>query len=71
MKKASTTSPSPVSLGALQSKAEASTALLKSAKAKLEAAEAAFAVAEHDHAVAMRALADGIKSVSQTCRPQV
>lgn len=71
MKKPSSQSPSPVSLGALQSRAEASTALLKSAKAKLEAAEAAFAVAEHDHAVAMRALADGIKSITQSCRPQV
>lgn len=60
-----------VSLGALQSRAEAATSLLKSAKAKLEAAEAAFAVAEHDHAVAMRALNDGIKSVAQTCKPQV
>lgn len=71
MKKASSQSPSPVSLGALQSRAEASTGLLRSAKAKLEAAEAAHAVAEHDHAVAMRALAEGIKSVSQTCRPQI
>lgn len=71
MKKASSQSPSPVSLGALQSHAEAATGLLKSAKAKLEAAENAFAVAEHDHAVAMRALQDGIKSVAQTCKPQV